>query len=381
MDSVQQRGEGAICQISRTVSLLLNELNNNVVDVKRLRALVQERGIPGEEVCIRRVVWCLLLGFLPEKREEWKRTILEKGLEYSRFCDDLILDLHELGNEAVDGSRPLNDQGLERQLVSSNDHPLSTHSDSVWNTYFQDKEMREQIDRDVERTHPDLNFFSGVYSKDEMPHRSKMGRSLFVYYKLNPGIRYVQGMNELYAVLYYVIGAASSRNTVDEGLIDMVDVDPEVAAFYCFVDLMGEFRDNFCVQLDKSQLGISGRMQQLSQQLKCFDPLLWQHLESSLQIVPQLYAFRWVTTLFTQDFELPEVIIIWDHMLAVEDSRSDYILRVCTAMLMLERENLLKADFAQAMKILQHYPAPDLFHLLKDANSLVDYKSIIILDD
>lgn len=41
------------------------------------------------------------------------------------------------------------------------DDPLSTRSDSVWNNFFKDNEVKDQIARDVERTHPDMHFFNG----------------------------------------------------------------------------------------------------------------------------------------------------------------------------------------------------------------------------
>ncbi len=34
-------------------------------------------------------------------------------------------------------------------------------------------------------------------------HADVLARVLFIYAKLNPGIKYVQGMNEVLAVLYY----------------------------------------------------------------------------------------------------------------------------------------------------------------------------------
>ena len=49
----------------------------------------------------------------------------------------------------------------------------------------------EQIDRDVMRTHPDMHFFSGESAEAE-EHRRDMKRGLFMYAKLNPGLRYIQ---------------------------------------------------------------------------------------------------------------------------------------------------------------------------------------------
>lgn len=68
----------------------------------------------------------------------------------------------------------------------------------------------------------------------------EMSRALFVFAKLNPGLRYVQGMNELLAPLYYQF-----RNDTDGHARQHAEAD----AFYCFMDIIAEFRDHFCQQL------------------------------------------------------------------------------------------------------------------------------------
>ena len=68
----------------------------------------------------------------------------------------------------------------------------------------------------------------------------EMKRCLFVFAKLNPGLRYVQGMNELLAPLYYHFRTDPAPNAAAHA---------EADAFYCFMDLLAEFRDHFCQQL------------------------------------------------------------------------------------------------------------------------------------
>ena len=65
-----------------------------------------------------------------------------------------------------------------------------------------------------------------------------MQRALFIFAKLNPGLRYVQGMNELLSPLYHIFcyDAPQARHA-------------EADAFFCFVELVSECRDNFCQQL------------------------------------------------------------------------------------------------------------------------------------
>ena len=52
-------------------------------------------------------------------------------------------------------------------------------------------EVQEQIERDVARTHPDMHFFCGAGAA-AATHRAQMRRALFLFAKLNPGLRYVQ---------------------------------------------------------------------------------------------------------------------------------------------------------------------------------------------
>lgn len=65
-------------------------------------------------------------------------------------------------------------------------------------------------------------------------------RALLVYAKLNPGIKYIQGMNEIYAPIYYHFATDTDKNAAENA---------EADAFFCFVELISEFRDNFCQRL------------------------------------------------------------------------------------------------------------------------------------
>ena len=67
-----------------------------------------------------------------------------------------------------------------------------------------------------------------------------MKRTLFVFAKLNPGLKYVQGMNELHAPLLWTF-----RTDPDEAESEHAEAD----AFFCFMEIMSEFRDHFCKQL------------------------------------------------------------------------------------------------------------------------------------
>jgi len=80
-----------------------------------------------------------------------------------------------------------------------------------------------------------------------------------VYAKLNPGVKYVQGMNEILATLYYCFYEEKAQGEVNENF--------ESDLFFCFNQLMSEIRDGFLRTMDSEPTGITGKV-------KAFDKLL-----------------------------------------------------------------------------------------------------------
>lgn len=80
-----------------------------------------------------------------------------------------------------------------------------------------------------------------------------LGRVLFIYAKLNPGVRYVQGMNEVLAVLYYCFWSFGDDQILSNQYL-------ESDLFFCFNNLMIEIRDGFLRELDKEDSGITGKV-------------------------------------------------------------------------------------------------------------------------
>lgn len=249
---------------------------------------------------------------------------------------------------------------LSRSEITHEDHPLSLGTTSLWNNFFKDTEVLEQIDRDVMRTHPDMHFFSGD-SAVAKSNQDALKNVLTIFAKLNPGIRYVQGMNEILAPIFYIF-----KNDPDKTNASYAEAD----AFFCFVELMSGFRDNFCQQLDNSVVGIRYTITRLSMLLKHHDEELWRHLEVTTKINPQFYAFRWITLLLTQEFNFVESLHIWDTLLSDPEGPQETLLRICCAMLILVRRRLLAGDFTSNLKLLQNYPPTNISHMLYVADKL-----------
>jgi len=128
---------------------------------------------------------------------------------------------------------------------------------------------------------------------------------------------------------------------------------------------MSEIRDNFCKSLDKSTIGITGVMTKLNNLLKEKDYEIWKNFEDK-NLNPQFYSFRWLTLLLSQEFDLPDVMRLWDSLFADEE-RFQFLHYYCVAMIVSIREQLLNGGFPENLKTLQTYPIQDIHVNLKKA--------------
>jgi len=357
---------------------------------------------------LRSVCWKILLAYLPKTRNEWPSWREKHRQSYNAFIQEMIV---HPGSQA-----PPSD--LEKVDVTMIDHPLNPNPTSQWATYFKDNAVLLQIDKDVRRLCPDLNFFqtrtdfpclvltsskskivnlrqrveqtileSSSVTKNksgmtnmvnsrrrasssmdyrhlpdgEEAHWEVVERILFLYAKLNPGQSYVQGMNEIIGPIYYTFATDPDQEWRSSA---------EADTFYCFTNLMSEIRDIFIQSLDDSKTGIRHRLQGFMELLKRHDEPLWTTLIEEQSLMPQYYAFRWTTLLLSQEFSLPDVQRIWDSLFG-HPERFDFLVYIKLAMLVCARDALINGDFASNMKLLQNYPEEvDVAFILKKADEI-----------
>ncbi|TVU36104.1 hypothetical protein EJB05_18020 [Eragrostis curvula] len=339
-------------EISRQ-SRIFAALSKKVIDLDELRMLAAQ-GVP-DGAGVRSTVWKsltihimvvqLLLGYLPNDRSLWEEELAKKRSQYAAFKDEFL-------SNPVETTRRVESQANHTENAEYVDNGLLQRSEY--------SEIMEQIDRDVKRTHPDMHFFCGD-SSFAKSNQESLKNVLLIFAKLNAGIRYVQGMNEILAPLFFVF-----RSDPDDKNANFAEAD----SFFCFVELLSGFRDNFCQKLDNSAVGIKGTLSKLSQLLAKYDEELQHHLEVTTEVNLQFFAFRWITLLLTQEFNFADTIHIWDTLLSDPDGPPETLLRICCAMLILVRKRLLAGDFTSNLKLLQNYPPTNISHLLYVANKL-----------
>lgn len=209
--------------------------------------------------------------------------------------------------------------------------------------YQGDRALLEEIKKDVVRTYPDLAFF--LDTSQGSRRYDALLRVLFIYAKVNHGVRYVQGMNELVGALFFVLAN-------DSDAVWAAHAEPD--CFFCFTSLMAELRDLYQQGLDEADSGIEGKIGELVDLLARHDPALHKHF-AAIGLDARFFALRWITTLFARELLLADTIRVWDSLLA-DASRSDFVLFFCLAMLEEQRDALLAGSFSFCLKLLQNYP-------------------------
>ena len=307
------------------------------VDVDELRRIIWAHGVP-DRPWARPLAWKLLVGYLPPDRVDWDNELATRRAEYWTLVSHLTVD--------------------PRDFTTGSDHPLNDAEDSLWGEHFRDTELRAVIQKDVDRTHPDIHRFARL--------RECLQRILFVFAKRNPSLAYRQGMNELLAPLMLVFA--------DGPFEDLSDAEAD--AYFCFASIMREMSVCYLPQEDSSNAGVSKQLRELQALLRIKDPRLEHHLtECGVDI--RFFGLRWLRLWLSQEFEIPDCLRIWDSLLTAEVTLP-WLRYVCVAMIIRIRDSLLAADFAGCMKLLLHYPPCDVAELLRVGDRLRTTNVVIV---
>lgn len=295
----------------------------------------------------------------PRIRDEWKKSGRDlQTLDQMGVMDQAMNTLLVLDNGTEKG----------KQRISVSDDPLSTEADSKWFQFFENASLLDEIRKDVVRTHPDLFFFLEPENSLGQRRYAALERILFVWAKLNKGVRYVQGMNEIVGTIYYVLANDFNEEWACEA---------EADTYFLFNTLMTEMRDVFVPDLDEADTGIQGRISNMTALLSLHDPEVRCHLDD-MGIDASFYAMRWLTTLLSREFLLPDTIRLWDSMFA-STHKDNFMRYVCVTMVIVVRAQLLKGDFSTCLRLLQSYPTSNIDSLLESSRALWIYESQVTL--
>ncbi|XP_040819335.1 TBC1 domain family member 5 [Ochotona curzoniae] len=350
-------------------------VNNNYL------ATIRQKGINGQlrSSRFRSICWKLFLCVLPQDKSQWISRIKELRAWYSN-----IKEIHITNPRKVVG---------QQDLMINN--PLSQDEGSLWNKFFQDKELRSMIEQDVKRTFPEMQFFQ------QENVRKILTDVLFCYARENEQLLYKQGMHELLAPIVFTLHCdhqaflhASESAQPSEEMKTLLNPEYlEHDAYAMFSQLMETAEPWFStfehdghkgketlmtpIPFARPQdlgptIAIVTKVNQIQDHLlKKHDIELYMHL-NRLEIAPQIYGLRWVRLLFGREFPLQDLLAVWDALFADGLSLSlvDYIF---LAMLLYIRDALISSNYQTCLGLLMHYP------LIGDVHSLI-LKALFLRD-
>lgn len=332
-------------------------VNNNYLATIRLK------GINGQlrSSRFRSVCWKLFLEVLPQDRSQWIKTTSDLRTSYNKIKEIHITNPRKAG---------------QQDLIINN--PLSQDEGSLWNKFFQDKELRAMIEQDVTRTFPEMQYFQ------QENVRKILTDVLFCYARENEQLLYKQGMHELLAPIVFILHcdhqAFSHASEAAQPSEEMkVLLNPEYLehdAYAMFTHLMKTAEHWFSTFEHDSQkekdamitpmpfarpqdlgpsIAIVAKVNQIQDHLlKKHDIELYMHL-NRLEIAPQIYGLRWVRLLFGREFPLQDLLVVWDALFAdsITLNLVDYIF---VAMLLYIRDALISSNYQTCLGLLMHYP-------------------------
>lgn len=154
----------------------------NALDRFNLEAF-QEKMLIGEILTLgsRTFYWKLFLGVIPETSNpaEWVESIRAERTEFYRKTKNL----------SIKKTKDLDPNFFNPLAAATENNP--------WNSHFKDKEVRDLITQDIERTSQEFEFFTQKRTKDILTG------ILFLWASENQDIQYKQGMNEILAIIVF----------------------------------------------------------------------------------------------------------------------------------------------------------------------------------
>ncbi|GAA5961223.1 hypothetical protein JCM3765_002874 [Sporobolomyces pararoseus] len=144
-------------------------------------------------------------------------------------------------------------------------------------------------------------------SRRPSTRRDRLLQPLYVYAFLNPGVSYVQGMSYIAAVFFFIFASDPELSP------DQV----EASTFFAFATFVSQLQDLYVPTLDQAVggHGLGATMERFEGLLLWLDPALADTLERK-RIDLRGVILRWITTVFANEFSLPDLVRLWDRIIS-----------------------------------------------------------------
>ena len=333
-------------------ALIAAILDKNKKQVQKLA----EDGIPDDLPILRAYIWKILLNYLPEDPKKWEETLINKRKEYNNYKIFIETRMEKELKEKDYKSRATLEQ-IIKDVYRTGTQISFFYEPTNKNTNQNKEEYIKKLERRKNCTFTNIDEI--YYNEKEFEtHVDVLKRILFIYTYFCPDISYHQGMNELLAPIYYCY-------SYDKTYTEENEEDIEADSYWSFYNLMSKVSQSFVSANDK---GLEIKSFIFQKCLEYVDIDIYKNLQQ-LNIRNEYYCYKWFILLFSQEFEINELLKIWDLIFSHED-KYYYVVYLGLAIMKLKKDTMVSGEMVDILQSLQNYQDLDVVGLILKAKEL-----------
>ena len=282
--------------ISRNIKKISEFINQNKF-TNDILEIILFNGIPNNLNCLRPLIWKSFLGYFPPNDlSQWKNIAINNYLKYRQ---------------------------IKKKYLQ---YPSNITSDI-------DKKIIIQLEKDLPRTRGNIPFFQNKTNSTknlEETNYDVIKRMLFYFAKEHP-ISYIQGMNEIMALIYYIF--ANDDNPFFKKFV-------ESDTYHCFSILVKEIEPIFLLtDVSYSQLFITKQINQINEILEKTEPDIL-HFFREIDFSIDSFVMRWIMVLFAQEFKIDVAVNFWDRMFT-QNNKMKFICFISVAIFKINKYKII----------------------------------------
>ena len=288
----------------KTIEILTNFINYDEFSEEIINNILLH-GIPESLPCLRPLIWKSLIGFFPLKDlSKWGKITIQKKSDYQKIIEKYKYYPNEIKDE--------------KHLVIIN-----------------------QIDKDLPRTRFDVPFFEDKNINNEKEtNYDVLRRILFFYANEHGEVSYIQGMNEIIAIIFYIFSKDDNEFCKEY---------TESDSYYTFEILMEQIKEIFQMDdLNYSELFLTLQIKEIKKILKKMEPDLFNYFKKiGLEI--DNFVMRWILVLFAHEFKIDNAVNFWDRLFTQQD-KMKFICYISVAIIKSNKKNIMEMDAEGVME-------------------------------
>lgn len=324
ISNLQEKSKNLILEIIKV-------LNSNNINLLQLKQNII-KGILDVSPSLRSLCWKILLKYIPLNIEIWEQFLDKKREEYELLKKKIYKKKH----------------------LKIKNHPLDINTNLDLDIINKDNKLNDIINRDLNRTRTEIPFFNEPSKKNNKEtNYDVLHRILFIYAKEHSNIYYIQGLNEIVAIIYYAFSHDKNPYFYNES---------EADTYYCFENLLKDFNNFYKEDFYNSENGIKKQIDYIKFMVKNLEHDIYYSFKE-LKIDIYLFVFRWYSLLFSQEFNLNCVMKLWDNIFS-QNNKYEYLNILVLCALKLKKNDIISKDLSKIMNSLQTFDDLDVEKML-----------------